>query len=372
MRNRRLVVEGLALAALLLAGCDSGADVAGGQSGEAKSLTLAERCEARRAERKGNRVVNGKPAKPGSAPWQAEIFSPPRYTEEDRAFDSTLEDGDECKVYLDQRQNFELQHQCGGSYIGDGWVITAAHCVVNVRGFDAPDDMIADASGEMVRNPRNAIKYRTIRLGTQNLTAGGGEFEIDSIVIHGDYVNAAKLHDIALIKLKEDDRISGLEEEDRLKPIPLARSTDRDFDEGENLRVTGWGWMGHRDASAMVTRLDGNDEVQRNPSELQQLSVRYQPDEVCKQEYGDLYGPGSLCAGSLDPEAQEGTCQGDSGGPLTRQDDAGRVLVGLVSFAKGCASGKPVVYTRVSHYDRWIDTAKAAARPGEVVNFTLP
>ena len=243
--------------------------------------------------------------------------------------------------------------------------------MVDIRGFDGPDDTIADASGNAVNNPRNAIKYRTIRLGTQNLTGDGAVFEIESIVLHGEYRNAAKLHDIALIKLKQSAELARLQDAGKLAPVQLARSTDRDFDEGEILRVTGWGWMGHRDADAMVTRLDSTDKVQRNPPELQQLSVRYQPDEVCTREYGELYGPGSLCAGSLDSQAQEGTCQGDSGGPLTRQDDGGRTLVGLVSFAKGCAAGKPVVYTRVSHYDRWIDAAKSRARPNEVVSFSL-
>lgn len=45
--------------------------------------------------------------------------------------------------------------------------------------------------------------------------------------------------------------------------------------------------------------------------------------------------------------------QGDSGGPLT----VGGKLVGLVSWANGCASTSyPTVYTRVPSYVDWIKT----------------
>lgn len=370
MRNRTAFVTTLALIGQALAGCSSQVSDET-QSGDARSLSLNERCEARRQEASGGRVVNGEPAKPGSAPWQAEIFSPPRYTEDDKRFDSTLADGDECKVYLDQRQPFELQHQCGGSYIGDGWVITAAHCVVNIRGFGNDGDTIALQSGEEVHNPLNAIRYRSIRLGTQNLTTGGEVFEIDSIVLHGDYVNAKKVHDIALVKLKESDELAKLEAEGKLAPVKLATKADDDFDEGEQLRVTGWGWTGARDADSTDMRRDSDGNVQRNPPQLQQLSLPYQPDEVCQREYKELYGPGSLCAGSLDAQARQGSCQGDSGGPLTRQGDAGRVLVGLVSTGRGCAVGKPVIYTKVSYYEDWIKAALREAKSGEVVKFKL-
>lgn len=371
MRNCTNQVYACLASALLLVGCNSGQPSSENQQDQAKTRSLAERCEARRLEADGGRIVGGEPAKAGSAPWQVEIFSPPRYDEKDARYDRTLTDGDECKVYLDQRQDFELRHQCGGSYIGDDWVITAAHCVVDIKGFGDAEDTLMDASGREIDNPRNAIKYRNVRIGTQNLTAGGEIYDIDSVVIHGDYRNAEKLHDIALIRLKKNPATDTLVKRGRLAPVPLMKSNDRKFDEGENLRVTGWGWMGHRGATDRVTRQDSGATVQRNPAVLQQLSLRYQPDAVCSREYGSLYGPGSLCAGSLDAAKFEGSCQGDSGGPLTRQDGDGRTLVGLVSFAKGCGAGKPVVYTRVSHYDDWIVAAKQQVVPGKVVTFSL-
>jgi secreted trypsin-like serine protease len=334
------------------------------EEGSAAAPTAATQqgCEARRAahdaHQDGGRIVGGEPAPPGSAKWQAEILSTPRYTAADRAYDTKLAKGDECKIYLSERQDYELAHKCGGSYIGDGWVITAAHCVDNIPGFNG--------------KPGNVLTDRLVRLGTQNLTIKDGIFPIDAVVIHGAYTKETKLDDIGLIRLKDIARLDELVAKNRLAAVPLMATGDRDFDPQEALRVTGWGWMGQRNERDVVTRLDSAHQLQRNPAALQQLSLTYLPDDMCRNEYGAFYGPGALCAGSLASDGSVATgkdsCQGDSGGPLTREEDGRRrSLIGIVSGGKGCGAGKPAIYTRVSHYDVWIGAAKRAAVSGQVV-----
>ena len=223
----------------------------------------------------------------------------------------------------------------------------------------------------------NPITDRRLRLGTQNLTVDDGLFAIDAVVIHAGYTKARKLDDIALARVVGDPRIAAFEAAGRLVAVPLMGANDRDFDAGEALRVTGWGWMGQRNETDAVSRLDSAKRLQRNPADLQQLTLNYLPDARCIAEYGAFYGPGTLCAATLagDGRVESGkdSCQGDSGGPLTREEDGGRrSLVGIVSGGKGCGAGKPAVYTRVSYYADWIAAARAAAKPGAVVRVPMP
>jgi transmembrane protease serine 9 len=62
-----------------------------------------------------------------------------------------------------------------------------------------------------------------------------------------------------------------------------------------------------------------------------------------------------LCAG--DPKGGKDSCAGDNGSPMvvTGMNAKGDVQVGIVSFGKGCGDPDfPGVYTRVSHYSKWI------------------
>lgn len=343
---------------LTLAACGPDRPVAAkAEGGAPREMTapanLAERCAARRAEfdNVGGRIVGGNPAKPGSAPWQVQIFSIARFDAADRTFDASMGKDDECKKFIAERDEHELYHRCGGSYIGGSWVITAAHCVAKL--------------GPVGDRPGNVLIDRMVRMGTQDLSVKDGMFGIDAVVIHKNYDKAGKLHDIALIKLKSDLRIDRLIAQKRLAAIAPMKASDRAFDNGELLRLTGWGFTGQRATEARSTRLDSQGAVQRNPVQLQQLTLRFLPDADCRRDYGEVYGSGNLCAGAL--EASKGSCQGDSGGPLTREgEDGQRVLVGLVSYGKGCATGIPTVFVRVSDYESWIVAAKGAAETGKV------
>ena len=73
-----------------------------------------------------------------------------------------------------------------------------------------------------------------------------------------------------------------------------------------------------------------------------------------------VFGHSNTIVNSL---AGEDSCNGDSGGPLIARRDrkSSMFLWGIVSSGtRVCGSGKPGIYTRISHYGDWI---KANLRP---------
>lgn len=60
--------------------------------------------------------------------------------------------------------------------------------------------------------------------------------------------------------------------------------------------------------------------------------------------------------------------QGDSGGPMVSKQGSVWVQSGIVSFGFGCARPNlPGVYSRVSHYQSWIDSHISSDKPGFVL-----
>lgn len=351
-----------------LTGCDpANTDETGGRAGEQLATIESQACLDAKAQAAagGGRVVGGEDAEPGSAPWQAQILSNPEYTAEERASDAARGIDEQGKSFINERADYDLAHKCGGSWIGDRWVISAAHCFKNIR---KPD---GTAGG-------NAFDHRFIRLGTQNLRVSDGIFEIEAMVTHAGYTGKpGSLHDIAMIRIKDDPRIAKLIREGRLAPIALMGADDRDFYPREKLRLTGWGRTGKTERGGGGSRFDAECKLHRSPAELQQVSLDYLDDTICAENYPD-YGAGQLCSADLmdDPgnpgkeiiAQDKDACQGDSGGPLTRGEGPGkRTLVGIVANGKGCAAGYPGIYTRVSYYEDWIKSAKRAAQNGVMV-----
>lgn len=92
-----------------------------------------------------------------------------------------------------------------------------------------------------------------------------------------------------------------------------------------------------------------------------QLRATYTPivnQVACQKQYET--GPTQwrvtdrmICAGY--DEGGRNSCNGDSGGPLLHFNTGTPKLVGLVSWARGCAQPKyPTVYSRVTSVLPWI------------------
>ncbi|MEZ8343594.1 trypsin-like serine protease [Vibrio cyclitrophicus] len=239
------------------------------------------------------RIINGKEATEGNWPFMAALVS-----RNVSAYDGQF---------------------CGASFIGERYVLTAAHCVEG-----------------------NGREDLDVVIGVSNLSASQAaqhRYAVDNIYVHEYYNSAATSNDIAIIELVE-------------KPVEsVVNLVDGyvrgNLNDGQMLTVMGWG---DQDASDRYS----------SKSELYQVNVplvnQYQCTSVPHSGYAFI-GSDAFCAGYSDGGYD--SCQGDSGGPIVVSTNGTYEQLGIVSWGKGCAEANAYgVYTNISHFDDWIDEQK--------------
>lgn len=272
-----------------------------------------------------NRVINARLLNAGDAPWQALLWRPDRL----RGIGELSQQG---------------RVKCGGSVIAHGWVLTAAHCLVDYE--------------------RSILgRGYTIRLGVHNPRADEGTiYPIRDAFVHPDYDPSDKAYDIALIRYWPQrgqhgavPRPYGTIDYDR---VPVER---RRIAAGMPVYVYGWGATDERvresttglrsgrmelTSLARCDRITGYSAADRRNTD---------PDAVPKEN-------AALCALGRN---RQSACSGDSGGPLIYYgdaDDRPRV-VGVVSGGPACGqTGVPGKYARVGLVSDWIRRTMSTGR----------
>ncbi|KAK7080485.1 Transmembrane protease serine 6 [Halocaridina rubra] len=215
--------------------------------------------------------------------------------------------------YLVSIQDISLgtdRHFCGGAIYSDSYILTAAHCLIDIS--PANIKVVAGEHDRGVSEGNEQITYVTEMISHPN-------FNVDTY-----------LNDIALLKLTQKLRFNNY-----VKSILLPDETVT----SPSCVMAGWG----------ATIENGN------PVDILQKVTLPLWDDVSCNDFLNEYCPSciglSICAG--EHEGGKDACHADDGGPLVCTETE---MIGLSSWGYGCARpNKPGVYVELMHYKAWVE-----------------
>jgi len=220
---------------------------------------------------------------------------------------------------------------CGGSIIGNSWILTAAHCV---NGTSASNLFIRGGS-------------------SSSFASGGDSYSVSQIIVHPNY--SGNSFDFALVEINGEFAYnSNVQKIDLINESEIAAGVQ---DGGVIATITGWGTTSSGGSLASVLQMVETPIVENNvacgsTNDSNGNSGSYSCSSLDES---------MICAGDL-VNGGEDACQGDSGGPLVVRNaaDTKWLLIGATSWGNGCANVLyPGVWSKVSYVLDWIDANAA-------------
>ncbi|CAG0893628.1 unnamed protein product [Darwinula stevensoni] len=207
---------------------------------------------------------------------------------------------------------------CGGTLIGDRYVLTASHCV-----HDAPSATYYVTLGDLDRNT-------PFESGSIVIPAQAIEHPQFVIKKSGNSLLAIN-NDIALLKLS---RPVDFQAYPHIRPICLSMFA-LPFT-GQTVVDAGWG---------ATTPWEGANGI--TTARLMEVTVNVVSDAVCKNNYPTLFNTNFFCTQG----DGKNTCNGDSGGPVMYKTPSGYYQnIGVTSFSKSCSPNYGAAFAKTAIY----------------------